>query len=518
MPVTMPVTMPPGLETLPVELFLRVVEQHPLTWHEPGRLPADSWDLGTCVPSQVLGPRGIVPRKHPLLRSLSLATDPNCHIDLSSFAELRSLCWISPHPAHLRTLSAALSQNSARLQHLELSFGSWRRFIRNWTKHEDDDELQRLCASRLFGLTVQSPQPIIFPAISTLSLTGVPLRVGMADALGVNTLRSLTIRGCPGWREFLKRVAESGLPMQLKAFQICDRDGQDPDNGLGHTVIGDFLGAFEGLEELFISHHGAEHALELWRHVAHHRVTLKNFVYHRRAVSLGGDDSFSSLYPHDVPDLGILPEDMCRMEESPLKNPLAALDLNFMGLCCVPQRLKPILLPFTSKTSLKVLHIRQSTTLLKAFEVPWALSMDPLKRYGLPLASPQSGSVNPIEWAAGEADGLDSANNTTTDRTDADDPSSRKPNRKPKLRPEFRQFAEWVFGPHGVRSLQLLVCGNYANDDWLRQVVLERSPGGEGNGLFRDPIVGSHRPKSVEAYRDLFEVCRVVGDWDRPQG
>ncbi|KAK3897443.1 AAA family ATPase, partial [Staphylotrichum tortipilum] len=360
---------------------------------------------------------------------------------------------------------------------------------------------------RLFGLTAQSPQPIIFPSISTLSLTGVPLTAAMAHALGFNTLRSLTIRDCLGWREFLTRVAESGLPAQLKAFQICDRDGQDPESGLGHTVIADFLSAFEGLEELFISHHGPEHALELWRRVAHHRATLKNFVYHRRAVSLEQASSYRSLYSHDVLDLGVLPEDVCRIEVDPLKNPLAALDLNFMGLCCVPQRLKPILLPFTSKTSLKVLHIRQSRSMLDAFDVPWALFPSRSRRSRLRLASPQSGSGNPIEWASEEADGLDSAN-STADPKDADDPSPEK-SEEPKLRPEFRQFAEWVFGPHGIRSLQLLVCGNYANNNWPYRVVLERSTGGEGNGLFRDPILRLQRSEAVEAYRDLLGVCPV---------
>ncbi|KAK3896511.1 AAA family ATPase, partial [Staphylotrichum tortipilum] len=359
---------------------------------------------------------------------------------------------------------------------------------------------------RLFGLTAQSPQPIIFPAISTLSLTGVPLTAAMAHALGFNTLWSLRIRECPGWREFLTRVAEAGLPVRLKTFEICDRDGQDPDSGLGHTVIGDFLGAFEGLEELFISHHGPEHVLELWRRVAHHRATLKNFVYHRRAVSVKQGAFSSPLYPHDVPDLGVLSEDVCRMEEDPMKNPLATLDLNFMGLCCVPQRLKPILLPFASKTSLKVLHIRQSRSRLGAFNVPWAL----FARSGLRLASPQSGSGNPIEWAAEEADGLDSASNIA-DPNNADDPSPEK-SEKPKLRPEFRQFAEWVFGPHGVHSLQLLVCGNYTNNDSLYQVVLERSTAGEGNGLFRDPIILFPQSKAVEAYRDLLGVCRVEGE------
>ncbi|KAK3897539.1 hypothetical protein C8A05DRAFT_19723, partial [Staphylotrichum tortipilum] len=206
-----------------------------------GQLSAFSWELGTCIPSQVLGPRGIVPCKHPLLRSLSLTT-PQCHapeaetreIDLSSFVELRSLRWIGPHPAHLRTLSAALGRNSARLQHLELYFDSWREFrnpLRHWTTGIDD-ELQRLCASRLFGLTAQFPQPILFPAISTLSLTGVPLTAAVAQALGFNTLWSLTIRECPGWREFLVWVVEAGLSVRLKAFEICDRDGQDPDSGL----------------------------------------------------------------------------------------------------------------------------------------------------------------------------------------------------------------------------------------------------------------------------------------------
>ncbi len=307
-----------------------------------------SWDLGTCVPSEVLGPCGIISVNNPLLRSLSLTTDfgcsrekEECKVALSSLGQLQNLCWRAPNADHVKTLFDVLKRNSERLQKLELDFVDWPtlRERLGLLGGNQDDGPQNACASFVFGLTRQPPQ-LIFQAIRELSLTQVPLVAEMAHVINFGTLRSLTMRRCPSWDRFLahvtERVTESGLLIQLKTLEIyaCD----DVTCELGYGTIGDFLDTFDGLEELFISHAGPKKTRRLWNHVIRHQATLTKFVHHQRSRNVD-DESPHFTKDHDLSDLGMNSRDWRLMEEDPSQNPLATLDLDFLGLCCVPDRL-----------------------------------------------------------------------------------------------------------------------------------------------------------------------------------
>jgi hypothetical protein len=223
------------------------------------------------------------------------------------------------------------------LQKLELDFVDWPK-LRDYFDFmwgDEEDEIQTLWGFAMFGLTRQAPRAI-FPMIRELALSQVPLVAEMARAINFDTLRSLTLRMCPGTDDFLANVTGLGLSIRLKKFEVCDRDHESP--GLSHENLEDFIGAFDGLEELFVTEPGPENALGFWKQVTCHQATLKKFAHHQMTVE--PDEQFPRFErPRDLPDLGLLPRELRRLKEDPSQSPLATLDLEFLGLCCVPERL-----------------------------------------------------------------------------------------------------------------------------------------------------------------------------------
>ncbi|KAF5698704.1 AAA family ATPase [Fusarium mundagurra] len=329
----------------------------------------------------------------------------------------------------------------------------------------------------------------------------------MAHAFNFETLSSLTLRMCPNCDQFVERVMQLKHPIKLKKLEI-----QEPDaaHEWDETFILDFLNAFEGLEELFVSQSGPESALELWGHVAHRHPSLKRFVDHQRMLNLD-EDSPHFEKPCDVPDLGIFGRSMRRIKEDPSQNPLAKLDLEFIGLACIPERLKYILLPFTSKASLKVLHIRQSALDLKQC-ASWAINEDAALVTLSTRSDTSSESGESLPWT-------DSGPTTPTGATQ-DVPFG--PNAVevadgnnggclwPPLQPEFRQFLEWIFGPQGIASLDIVAFGDFAHGgrESTYNLLLSRSTDATSN--FR--VLDKYRRECEEVrdkYRDALEACPV---------
>jgi len=104
------------------------------------------------------------------------------------------------------------------------------------------------------------------------------------------------------------------------------------------ATLQSFLGAFQGLKDLFVSLPGPVETLELWRSIIHHESTLTRFVCHRRTVNLD-DNSPHFEEEMDLLDLSLLPEDRAELDRSESRHPFAALNLESIGLGCVPQHL-----------------------------------------------------------------------------------------------------------------------------------------------------------------------------------
>ena len=113
-------------------------------------------------------------------------------------------------------------------------------------------------------------------------------------------------------------------------------------------------------------------------------------------------------------------------------------DICFFFFCQVP-----ILSLFTSKTTLKVLHIRQSTTLRCGTPPSWALQDRLVGRP--PDLELRSSRIEINQIISGCRDETAVAGVF-----------------RAGLRPEFRDFAEWVFGRHGIGSLRFLVFGDHS--------------------------------------------------------
>jgi hypothetical protein len=284
---------------------------------------------------------------HPLIQSLSLTTDSTCRdfsesgcdIDLSPFRQLRSLSWKAPHVGNLDALSDAIRRNSPHLQKLELDFVNWDQLQETLGYDSDGEDengaqAQNYFAEEVLGLNKRSPRPLL-PAIRVLSLTQIPLVASIAYAISFDTLTSLTLRLCPGSEKFLERVLQHKLSIKLKTFEI-----QIPHTMPGIyccVILARFLEAFEGLEEFFVSQPGHVQTLDLWKCLADSHATLKRFVHHQRTVDTDGESaSFEEEIDHL--DLSISRLPMREIKSDPSKNPLAGLDLEFIGLACLPER------------------------------------------------------------------------------------------------------------------------------------------------------------------------------------
>lgn len=437
--------------------FARLAQQADLALEKlrDSELQSFSWDLGTCVPPKILEPGGLVALRYPSLQSLHLITQTYCHrgpgtgwcdVDLSPFSQLQSLCWIAPNCAALNTLSSAIRRNSAGLQYLEVDFVCWETLVRYMERGDHQGIQPEAWSARFFGLGAQPPG-IIFPDVRELSLTDVPLVAGLARAVNFGTLRSLTLRRCLGWADFLSRATELRLPIQLKTFEIVFVESTP--HVLPRLVLGDFLRSFKGLEKFFIDEVHRKETLLLWDIVAHHQQTLKQFVHHQREEK--NHRCFFGLFPV-VRNLSLSEADLNRIQHYPLANPLHSLDLEFLGLSCHPTYLKRILWLFTGKKSLKVLHIRQPVPYRQPSSSgfhggpSWALPDHLLdRRWGV--------WGNEMRTSPREVDDIISGRGDETDAA---------LKFRQGMYSDFRDFAEWAFGPHGIRSLEFLVFGDYS--------------------------------------------------------
>ncbi|PNP60807.1 hypothetical protein FNYG_14427 [Fusarium nygamai] len=487
---------------------------------EPHQLQSFSWDLGTCVPPEILGVNGVVPLQQPSLQSLSLITDPtcrtyydgDCEIDLSSFCNLQSLSWRGPNSDNLDALTVALQNNSTHLRKLELDFVNWhelRKYLGCLSDDEDDiDGTKEInyFADVVLGLDRRSPRPL-FPTIRVLSLSQVPLSRAMAHAFNFRTISSLTLRMCPNCDRFIERVMQLKHPIKLKKLEIQEPDAS---HEWDETLILDFLNALEGLEELFVSQSGPESALELWGHVAHRHPSLKRFVDHQRMINTD-EDSPHFEKPCDVPDLGIFGRSMRRIKEDPSQNPLAKLDLEFIGLPCIPRRLKYILLPFTSKASLKILHIRQSASDLEQCK-SWAINEVPALTASSTRSDTSSESRVSLLWTDS---GLTTPTSAAGDVTFGPNAVEVAADNNggclwPPLQHKFRQFLEWVFGPQGIASLDIVAFGDFAHGgrESTYNLLLSRSTNATSNFRLLDRY-GRDWEEVRYKYGDAMEACPV---------
>ncbi|KAL4732748.1 hypothetical protein ACLX1H_001767 [Fusarium chlamydosporum] len=249
-------------------------------------------------------------------------------------------------------------------------------------------------------------------------------------------------------------MPQFGPQLQLKSLEILDFYLKTlPETATKKaTIITNFIDSFRGLEELFISHCGPIPALEFWEHIAGHASTLKAFVHHQRLTDQD-EELLGSRMGMDLPDLAISQDDRGRIKRDPSQNPLTRLNLEFIGLTCAPEYLRDILLPFVSKGSLKVLHIRKTGVNASA-SPSWILNeasdlrTTEAKSHGQSFNYPSRVDKDPDAHSEHDiTKGLQDMSTVIEEKQDLNTLS---------LQQSFRDFADWIYGPEGITSLQYI--------------------------------------------------------------
>ncbi|KAF4957892.1 hypothetical protein FGADI_2721 [Fusarium gaditjirri] len=448
---------------------------------------AISWNYTACIHSEILE---ILSIKHPSIQSLSFVTDPFCSrfnrwsrtsdIDLSAFHNLRRISWKAPMGCHFDDVARLVKTNADQLEELELELQGWSpdRESRESTviHHEDNPEVwdkipaSTMLARKMFGLesiTSEAAGRTHFPKLQRLKLTRVPLRDDntgaqvAASSINLDTLRHLSLRMCAYWMPFLSNMMEWQTPLQLKTLEILDFYLNTPDETATSKVatVSEFIDSFKGLEEIFVSICGPTPSLQFWEHIAGHASTLRRFVYHQR-ITDQDEELMNSRLGRDSMDLGISSEDWKRIQHDALQNPLSSLNLEFVGLACAPKYLKDILLPFVARRSLKVLHIRH-TGMNSGPGASWVfnhaleLKITEAENEGVPIDDTTKAGSS-FNTDAEEHVRVSLEELTTALR-------ERREWKTPPLQQSFRDFANWVFGPAGVGSLEYIVAGDLSH-------------------------------------------------------
>ena len=228
---------------------LKVLAFPPDVW--PSKLLiCHSWDMGICIPEEVIGSGGLLQRKQKAIESLSLLTGGFCKTSRENFpsdrnhlftsaraldlAPFRSVCRFSWNGIkslrELEYLSVLIYQQAEILQALEIGIISWDKVLRHWL------------GLGIYGETLSAENypnlfdMIVFPkskrrrlkSLTYLSLDNVPLHSHgqidadvkcwpeqvhppeapgtherMADLLNIYGLRTLKLRQCEHASQFL---------------------------------------------------------------------------------------------------------------------------------------------------------------------------------------------------------------------------------------------------------------------------------------------------------------------------
>ncbi|KAI5464586.1 hypothetical protein BGZ63DRAFT_378097 [Mariannaea sp. PMI_226] len=468
---------------------------------EEGGLYGFSWDMGSCVPPEIVGPNGLLSCKHPGIRSLKLSTDQTCNgnsvggggeqPDLSAFHQLQNLDWRHPTAQDVHVLAKVIKTNSGGLKKLELNFVDWSSLSKDLGL--EDEELQaklRYFWRHIANLNTLSCEPV-FQSLQAITLSEVPLVPELSVMINWKTLRSLRLRHCPGWSNLLETVVRLQRPVQLRVFEIQTEDRHQDDL----SYIADFLDSFGGLEEILLATPVFEMAFLLWVRIAQHQATLKRLVIHHRDFEeedpMDGDERL------DEPKMGLTELDYTALRDRKIGNPMHGLGLEWIGLSCAPEFLKPILETVHRRSSLKFLHIRQTNHDL-VYNPCWAINGD-----------------NEVSVTNGLNDMMEVSQDL--EEMEGLEFDSRLPSLD-RLQDAFRSFAEWAFGPEGLTSLEHLAYGDFGTKNcdlgggaWVNRIgrnnlFLSRNVDQAGNfELFHEE--DACWEDLVEKYRDMLETC-----------
>ena len=299
-------------------------------------------------------------QKQPNLEAIRLVTDGSCRskpessapLALCAFPRLKRFCWSGVRSeVDLETLTDLVQQRSDQLEELEIDLTYHRSLLLYFDvdgegdeEEEDDEDAEARTVNRFMRLGSARFPVLRRLALSSFSLAPWGSLAGSDHVLGrmrpvldFGLLRSLRIRYCEGWEEFLLVLSRRARPPRLRSLEITWWLNED-DPSMPHEAIQTFLRAFKGLEELFLNADSGADPLDVWTAALHHRASLRRFVHHQRGHLGTGNGGIGR--PRDIPGLfffdpdpSLDPEDAPSRLEAP---PLGELDLTTIGLSCAP--------------------------------------------------------------------------------------------------------------------------------------------------------------------------------------
>ena len=263
-------------------------------------LASFSWDLGMCIPENILGPEGYLTKKQTAIKSLSLTTGMGCShspqlsaeiIVLSKFPKLRQFSWKGLHLTEEMAALRGLFENNFRvLEDIELDFIHWRQV-------RIDDKLM----SSLWDHSPPSFTDLILPhnmdrniqefqSLKRLALSEFRFEAetkGITRAFNISNLRSLTLRNCPGILTFLSTIVDAGMVLRLTSLELTIEDEAVENEGTLKSPLISFLESFQGLEHFHLMLRADiltpySWSFCYWNAIQHHSSTLKSLVYHER--------------------------------------------------------------------------------------------------------------------------------------------------------------------------------------------------------------------------------------------
>ncbi|KAK2800675.1 hypothetical protein FQN50_008059 [Emmonsiellopsis sp. PD_5] len=431
-------------------------------------LPKDSlrsfsWDLGCCVPPEILGNRGYVLATQSRITSLSLF-DQGLHClthslppaGLFQLKHLQHFSWIGANVFEaysLGLLDAVLNADFSNLESLTLA-ASWKSF------RDVRDPLM-------------FPQPNIatsLPKLRSLSLQCIdlwPIRNELATPTFISGLRTLKLTSCCGSLFLLGMIIRLNCAMNLRSFALAVHQN-DYMEGEPHDSVERFLISFEGLEELHIhiSVSGRHsHLVPTLDHgFIHHKETLRRLSYYH-INPLDDDVSKYSGVHYRLPCYHLVGT-ICK-----------ELRLQNFGFSLIPSILKQQLGPIAAIQRFKFLYLRTTAPVGRQL-MPRLYRVQPVENDEIPFTFTKTGR------------GWDSISVG-----------------------EILEFAQWAFGPTGFPKLSIFAVGSF-------------QPGGNSHITFcrrqaHEPSLGAAFPEpKVLAKYNTFRIMTAKDDvlWSDIEG
>lgn len=279
--------------------------------------------------------------------------------------------------------------------------------------------IKRSFASEVANISDRKPG-IVFHTLQYLRLTTMDFlstHEKLSSTISFGILRSLSLRLCKGWEELLHSIRNSSPTISLKSLSI--ETDSHTNNAESALALASFLDAFKGLEELYVSVASFSKPLSIWDSALCHKKSLRRLVYQQ----LSHDSD-----PLGDPAMAFTPSEVKKLSADVSPNPLAGLNLEFLGICC---------------NNFNILVRQTYRVFVKCSSLTFVLIQQTL------LSSPSiSDSIRVLhlrvtEWQFHDMD----------DVTDDDSSDSVNDFNMP---PSLYTFMSWAFGPTGPPYLHVI--------------------------------------------------------------